>query len=328
MRSAADLIARYTWLVGAATLVFCGVVLLVGPPSPRAAAVTMLVAVGLLGLPHGSYDLEIGRRLFSKRLGGSWWLAFGAAYLVCALLALGFWIVAPWLGLTLLLVGGALHWGADDLEATTGSPRTRAWLAASRGAIPVAGPLLFAPGEVATIFASLVGQSEVSARWTVAAGGVVLLLALPGLIRIVALTRRTNPGAAWRSVLEPAALLALCAAVSPTLAFTVYFCFWHAVRHSIRSAANADPAKTPPQAARAYLLAVAVPTVLTWALGAVAWLTIETEPLTVPATWRLVFVGLFALTVPHVVLEWIENRTKYNHLADTACRTLELQQEP
>jgi uncharacterized membrane protein YccC len=55
--------------------------------------------------------------------------------------------------------------------------------------------------------------------------------------------------------------------------------------------------------AAAYGRAVLGPTLATWALAALAWAALEPGGPVDGAVWRVVFVGLFALTVPHVVLE-------------------------
>lgn len=305
-----SVLATYTWAISVATLVAGALVLVFGSPSPLTSAIIMLVAVALIGLPHGAYDLEVARRIFAHRLGNAWWLLFGIAYLALAVLGLGLWMVLPWVGLTLLLVGGAIHWGLDDLECEHTSRRTRTWLALSRGAIPVASPMAFHSEAVSTIFSAILGAQEVDASLVRVAGVVWLVLACPGIFASVLWVSHAAPAARLRVMVEPLVLIAWFAVAPPILAFTMYFCFWHSVRHSLRSAMAAAPGASVRAAITRYLRASALPTVLTWALAAAAVLVWSGLGDAVQLSWSIVFIGLFALTIPHVTLEWFESRAR------------------
>lgn len=312
---AGSIVARYTWGVAAVTLAMTVVIALLGEPSAMASAVVMVVAVGLIGLPHGSYDMEVARRIFRPRLGRSWWAVFGGAYLIIAGLALGLWIVIPALGLGLLLVGGAAHWGLDDLECAPRGTVTAGWLALSRGAVSVAAPLALQPAAVAEVFASLLGVAGVDPSLVRSLGVGWLIAAAPGVAWSLLLSWRSSRGDAARAAVEIAVLMLWFRVAPPILAFTVYFCLWHSVRHSIRSAIGAQPGDAPMNAAKRYIIASAAPTVLTWLLGgglAAFWMMRDGLGLGATSglelSWGVVFVGLFALTVPHVLLEIIEHR--------------------
>jgi Brp/Blh family beta-carotene 15,15'-monooxygenase len=306
-RNTSRVVARYTWIVGGATLALTLALAALGPPSDTAAALFMLAAVALVGLPHGAYDLEVARRLFATRFGRWWWSGFGAAYLALALLGLALWITAPIVGLALLLLGGAAHWGLDDLEGAPRRHALTAWLALSRGAIPVAAPMAFHADAVTPIFVGLLG-SPVAAAAVQSFGFMWLLIATPG---VAASLWSKNPrplGTKLRIIAEPIVLLLLFATAPPIFAFTIYFCFWHAVRHSLRSALEANPTATPRIALLAYTRAAALPTVLTLLLAAAAAALLLDNAASIEGAWNITFIGLFALTIPHVALEIIEHR--------------------
>ncbi len=297
-----SVLAGYTWSVAAATALAAGRLALAGPPGAAAATVAMLALVAVVGLPHGAYDLEVARRLLAPRVGRGWAMLFCTAYLLLAAIALALWLAAPVAGLVVLLVGGALHWGDDDLEIRARG-RLQHWLlAASRGAIPVGLPMLFHPEAAAAIFAALIGQPEVGAELVQAAGLVAVVLALPGIAAALAIGLRTARSCGIRMAAEIVTLVAWFAIAEPLLAFAVYFCLWHAVRHALRSMATIDPA-SPTRAAGRYLARVAGPTVATWLLAGVLWFLLLDAAIDVTAAWRVVFIGLFALTVPHVLLD-------------------------
>ncbi|MEN0019306.1 MAG: Brp/Blh family beta-carotene 15,15'-dioxygenase [Planctomycetota bacterium] len=300
--------ARYTWAIGALTLAADALVFLAGPPSAALGTAFAVAAVAFVGLPHGAYDLEVARRLLSARLGRWWWLIFGSAYLAIAVVGIGLWLALPIAGLVLLLVGGAMHWGLDDLEHVPRGSIKQAWLALSRGAISVAAPLAFHPQVVAEVFAALLGVATVDAGVVRTAGIAWMLLAVPGVVASLVLAARVERASALRGTFEIAVLIAWFAAAPPVLAFAVYFCFWHSVRHSIRSALGATPQLGLWASARRYLLATAMPTVLTLVLAAVGFFALQHSEGLLEVAWQVIFVGLFALTVPHVILEWFEHR--------------------
>lgn len=306
-------IGIYTWFVAGVTSAFGALSLVVGSPTPAVSAAIMLAAVAFVGLPHGAYDLEVGKRLFSKKLGAAWWAVFGGAYSALVLIGAGFWLLAPLAGLVLLLIGGAVHWGVDDLEelhhATPMRTATRLWLGASRGAVPIAAPMLLCSDEVARIFAVLLRGTPVDAGTVSVLGVAWLLLAAPGLLYGIRHASTIGASHGLRGIAEPAVLLLLFASTSATLGFVVYFCFWHSVRHSIRSACggSSDP-HSATQATVSYVRAVWLPTLVTWLIAGAVYLFGTDAVSFEERAWPLVFVGLFALTVPHVVLELIEHR--------------------
>jgi Brp/Blh family beta-carotene 15,15'-monooxygenase len=299
---------RVTWALCGLTA--AGALLIAGMGSPGAAmsAAIMVALVAVVGLPHGAYDVEIARRLLRPSLGRSWAPLFVASYIALGAAALGFWIAAPWAGLITLLILGALHWGADDLEIRTRSRWLDRALILSRGLVPVALPLAFHPTATATIFGSLLGGVVVSPQVVLTAGVLAAALAAPGLVAAVVLEQRQNADAWARGLAELVVLIAWFAVVPPILAFACYFCLWHAVRHSLRSMARSDGSSIG-SAGRAYLGRVIGPTLATWLLAVIAIRILTPSTAWVEVSWRIVFVGLFALTVPHVALELLAERS-------------------
>ena len=242
----------------------------------------LAVAVLLLGVPHGSLDVLHGRDSYRlARLGP--WALFLVAYLAvgaCVVLA---WAVAPGASLLGLLVISAFHF-SGDLER--GSPLGLRWV---HGLAPVCLPALDHEGELAELFAALApspAAAAISAALAAAAGP----LLLASLVATAAYARR-HAGAS----LEVAATAALCSVASPLLGFGVYFCLLHARRHVGRTRRLYAPS------ASTMLWAAWVPTVAT---GVAGWLAFHLVPAaTVEAgALRVIFVGLAALTVPHMIL--------------------------
>ena len=272
---------------------FCAVALLTAALSPLlaqadpAAALAVLAAlILLLGVPHGALDPVFARNVPGMQRGAQGmvrWAGFWLGYLALAAGVVLLWRLVPAVFLLGFLAISAGHFSGDP---AAGAPPLARML---HGGAPIVLPTLLHAGEVGRLFTLLAGAD---------AAALVLpalhALAWPWLLGL-ALT------AAWRARTDGMAGLELAsvgllAAVAPPLpAFTVFFCGMHSPRHILRTAVYAG------SSLRAVLLGCAGPMLLT-ALGAMAawwWLDgVAVEARVI----QLVFVGLAALTVPHMAL--------------------------
>lgn len=81
---------------------------------------------------------------------------------------------------------------------------------------------------------------------------------------------------------------------TPLLSFAVYFALWHSPRHLLASGVD-----------RRSMAPTVVATIATLGLGVGAWVLME--PATATAI-RVVFIGLAALTVPHLAVTAVARR--------------------
>ena len=282
---------------------FLAVALLVSPfaPSlPLALQLTVLaLAVVIFGLPHGALDLA----LVQGASRGSWTALVGAAilYLMASGLVVMVWISAPVAALLGFLAIAVIHFGLGDTEDLHGPQRAMEVIA--RGGFVGIAPLVFHPQTTRDLFALLVGPAATANLDAALAVMTTPATRLWLACLVVALAWRTiqrAPG--WISaVMELLLTAAIFAVFHPLAAFLLYFCFVHSVRHI----ADLGAARFPDSAARArrWLLLESLPfTVATVALGMVAWLVFAGSVAFDEAMMRLVFWGLSALTVPHMIL--------------------------
>ena len=282
---------------------FLAVALLVSPfaPSlPLALQLTVLaLAVVIFGLPHGALDLA----LVQGASRGSWTALVGAAilYLMASGLVVMVWISAPVAALLGFLAIAVIHFGLGDTEDLHGPQRAMEVIA--RGGFVGIAPVVFHPQTTRDLFALLVGPAATANLDAALAVMTTPATQLWLACLVVALAWRTiqrAPG--WISaVMELLLTAAIFAVFHPLAAFLLYFCFVHSVRHI----ADLGAARFPDSAARArrWLLLESLPfTVATVALGMVAWLVFAGSVAFDEAMMRLVFWGLSALTVPHMIL--------------------------
>ena len=270
--------------------VFCGLALalvivsLVGARlQPRHELLVAGALVLLLGMPHGAFDVVFARKLLGVA-GGKGWVLFSLFYVGLSAAVVGLWAVAPTPFLCAFLIFSAVHFGGDPAGGVS-------WLTRGLyGGAVIVLPALWHGPELQRLLGLVAGPS--SAAFV---APVLSQLALPWLAATVlacALAVRTSRLAAC----ESAALAALSLAVPPLVAFTVYFCAMHSPRHILRTLAGlqADEAR--------HALALALwPTLAVLVTAAVLGWRMSDLPVEA-GVMQLVFVGLAALTLPHMVL--------------------------
>ncbi len=258
-----------------------------GLAGARLGALQELLVAGvltlLLGMPHGAFDAVFARRLFGV-VGVRAWALFALLYIGLAAAVVGCWYLAPTPFLCAFLVFSAVHFGGDP---PAGVPvLARGLYGGAVIVLPALGHRtelqqllgwVAGPGSAAFVTPVL---SQLAAPWLAATALTCVLLA------------RTSRAAAC----ELAALAAVSVTAPPLVAFTIYFCAMHSPRHILRTLASLPGAGLREALALALWPTLAVLT----ALAGIGWLTRGMA--LAPWVMQLVFVGLAALTLPHMLL--------------------------
>lgn len=268
---------------GLGALLLATATLALGRLDERIELIVVAALIVVLGLPHGALDTLFAHRLYGvNTLGG--WLRFGIIYLLLSALVVGLWLLQPTLFLGGFLVISAAHFSGDPGAGTPWPAR-----ALYGGAIIILPALLHAE-DMARLFALLAGAqpAAILVSW-------LSLLAWPWLAGLVlALLQRVR--ADWLTALEMGAVGVLAIVAPPLVAFVVFFCGMHSARHILRSMDYSGRSSL-----RQLLAAALLPMLGVFAGSAVAWHFLKETSLDARIV-QLVFVGLAALTVPHMVL--------------------------
>ena len=239
--------------------------------------------VAVLGLPHGALDLPIAEMLWPLK-GWRGKLRFAVFYLGLTALVIALWLAVPGFALFAFLAYSAWHFAEDWQD----SALILRW---TGGVATVGAPALFHKSEVTALFTHLASAPAAGIAADVLAilGGAALIALLGSII----LSRHRR----GRDSLEQLALFTAAFFLPPLVYFMVYFCALHAIRHFTLAIAKI-------QNIRRSLIAATCLSVLVIAAAALTALQLQTaHHLAVDeAVFRVVFIGLAALTVPHMIL--------------------------
>ncbi len=259
---------------------------------PEVGTIAVLLAVIVLGVPHGALDGEVARAVLRPRLGSAWFAVFALPYLALAGLVLAAWRVAPLPTLALFLAASVRHFGTEE------APGADALETLVRGGLPVAMPVLVHPVATAVLLGTVAGVPLTAPpAWLEAGARGWLVLALAWAVR--AATHRP------RDLVVPAGLAALFAILPPLTGFAIYFVCVHAPAHT--AALICNPGRAPRVVDRRSATLLALPlTVLTVLLGAALWRLYDGDA--ADRLLALTIQGLAALTLPHMLFEAVLDR--------------------
>jgi Brp/Blh family beta-carotene 15,15'-monooxygenase len=274
--------AWQTWLFAATAIVAISMNLLF-QPDLMVQLFVLVPPIAILGLPHGALDLSIAQALWPL-VGWQGKARFVSAYVGLTLLVIGFWIVFPGPALFGFLIYSAFHFssdwdGEDNLLRIIG------------GVTTVGAPALFWQAKVAAIFAYLAPEP--------AANLAALSLAIAGCVALILCVSLTIlcPMVRTRATVEQGIIWIAAACLSPLVYFVIYFCSLHTVRHFTSALASLENQ-------RHALRTAGLLTALTVFGGLIGFIILQKADTAVPeqSILQIVFIGIAALTVPHMLL--------------------------
>lgn len=242
----------------------------------------LVLLIALVGVPHGALDPLVAFAAGIARDRTQLFL-FLCMYVTQAAAVLAVWYLLPVLAFGVFLMLSIYHFSGDWRNDVPAWPRLGA------AATIVSAPPLFHPAETAEIFAILVPESSVPEIMPVLQLLAILSFAVlvPGIVK---LGKQSAYGA-----MELASLPVLAWALPPLVFFVVYFCGLHSPRHFIETIT--DLMVRP----GLILLVTVGVTMLTLGICLAAFFMLPAGSIDTRLL-QLVFLGLAALTVPHMIL--------------------------
>ena len=253
------------------------------------ASVIALLFVILIGLPHGAFDGAIANHLGAGRsLAAA--TKFITSYCAAAGLVIAVWIMFPAVTLTLFLMISMIHFGRGDASAKSGPVFMMQVLL--HGGLPIFGIIYFQQSSVIPLFDALTNGSSNLAILTSN-----IMVPVMGLTFVFYGLMAFRDSSLHVRFVEFILLAVVFVILPPLVSFALYLCIIHTGRHRRRI----WHVLASPSLPRGFYRQAAGFTLASWLFGGAAFLWLETGDLDA-AMLQVVFIGLAALTVPHMIL--------------------------
>ena len=253
----------------------------------------------ILGVSHGALDNIKGRKLIKilKIKNISYF------YLVYILIGLGIillWILFPQSLLLLFLIIASYHFGKEDSEFISKNKKESFLLKTFKGSIIIVSPLLFNQNKTLEIFNSI--NFDLSNTLLVKTEFLVILLLLSFISNLI-LSFNKNYDEKSVLLMDFFSIITLNIFLNPLLAFTIYFCFLHSFRHSIKLIFELN--KNFKKGIFLFIKKALPLTFITGIIFIVALNFLNHEFKLNESVNMVIFIGLASLTFPHILLEYL-----------------------
>ena len=265
-----------------------------------------LLLILIIGVSHGSLDHIKGVKLL-KILNLNNILIFYLTYLLIALSVTIFWILFPAITLIFFLIVASFHFGKEDTQfLISKNSFLDQLLYFFKGSLIILAPLFFHFDETIDIFKLLLIENEnfyLSLNF-VEDNKILNIGIILSTISSIFLFLRRFEIKKFIIFLDYFSVIILNFYFTPLIAFTIYFCFLHSIRHSISLMFELDHQNL----VNGLLIFVkkALPlTFLTATFCFIGLYFLNKNYGFDSSILKLIFIGLASLTFPHILLEYL-----------------------
>jgi Brp/Blh family beta-carotene 15,15'-monooxygenase len=264
-----------------------------------------LLLILIIGVSHGSLDHIKGKKLLELFNIKSNYI-FYITYILVSTAVIITWILLPSMTLIFFLIIASYHFGKEDTQFLINDRSYfTQMLYFFKGFLTILAPLYFHFQETIAIFKLLLIDNEMfylSLNF-IETNKVIQIGIICSTLSSIFLFIKNFEIKKFVIFLDYFSILILNYYLSPLLAFTVYFCFLHSIRHSISLAIELDPYSV----VNGFKLFVkkALPlTILTGVFSFIALYLLSNSYNFDSAILKIIFIGLASLTFPHILLEY------------------------
>ena len=259
-----------------------------------------LFLILILGISHGALDNVKGVKLL-KLFGYKHKISFYLAYMFISLLIIILWLIFPNTVLLLFLVVAAYHFGKED---TVFSFKKKFFISEClfflKGSAVIMAPLLLKREKTNEIFRILnfnLFEAEFFSN-----DFLIAILCLSFLSSLY-ISKKENADLKSLMIMDFFSIIILNFFLSPILAFTLYFCFLHSIRHSISLIFELD--KSLKLGIKKFIKKAIPLTIATAVIFLIAISFLNNFFKLDEAIYKVIFIGLASLTFPHILLEYL-----------------------
>ena len=268
-------------------------------------SILCLLLILIIGVSHGSLDHIKGKKLLELFNIKSNYI-FYITYILISAAVIASWILLPSMTLTLFLIIASYHFGKEDTQflINDGSYLTQ-MLYFFKGFLIILAPLYFHFQETIEIFKLLLIDNEMfylSLNF-IETNKVFQIGIICSTLSSIFLLSNNFEIKKFIIFLDYFSILILNYYLSPLLAFTIYFCFLHSIRHSISLAIELDP-NSVINGFKLFVIKALPLTILTSVFSFFALYLLNNLYNLDSAILKIIFIGLASLTFPHILLEY------------------------
>ena len=253
-----------------------------------------------IGISHGALDNIKGKKLlkFFKIKSIS---IFYIVYIFISLFIILIWLFFPKFLLVSFLIIASYHFGKEDTDFIVDKKNLKIdLLYFLKGSLVIVAPLIFHKNETIHIFNSLnFNISEV----IIVEDKFLYFFLIASLTSSLYLVSKKKLDLKSLLIMDYLSVLMLNYFLNPILAFTIYFCFLHSIRHSISLMLQLD--NNIFRGFRSFIKKAIPLTLITAIMYLISLYYINHYYELDQAVYKVIFIGLASLTFPHILLEYL-----------------------
>ena len=265
-----------------------------------------LLLILSIGISHGSLDNIKGKKLF-QIFGINNLSIFYLLYILTSITIIILWIIAPMFSLLIFLIIASYHFGKEDTQfLIIENSYYNQFLFFLKGSLIVFAPMYFHFDETISIFRLLLIENESFYKFLdlIESNRVLLYCVILSTLANILLFAKNFELKKFTIFLDYFSILIINYYFSPLVAFTIYFCFLHSIRHSISLMSELDENNL----GNGFKIFIkkALPLTFITAIFCVIGLYLLNNTYNFDSSiLKIIFIGLASLTFPHILLEYL-----------------------
>ncbi len=259
-----------------------------------------------IGISHGSLDNEKGRKLFHI-LEINNFLIFYVAYILIGLIVITLWIFIPYISLITFLIVASYHFGKEDTQfLIIENSYYNQFLFFLKGSLIIFAPMYFHFDETISIFRFLLIENETfyNILDLIETKTILLYCIILSTLANIILFAKNFELKKFTIFLDYFSIIIINYYFSPLIAFTIYFCFLHSIRHSISLMSELDENNLS-NGFKIFIKKALPLTIITIIFCLIGLYLLNNTYNFESSILKIIFIGLASLTFPHILLEYL-----------------------
>jgi len=265
-----------------------------------------LLLILSIGISHGSLDDVKGRKLFQIFEIKKFYI-FYLAYILIAIIVIILWILIPYVSLIIFLTVASYHFGKEDTQfLIVENSYYNQFLFLLKGSLIIFAPMYFHFDETISIFRLLLIENENFYNFLdlIESKRILLHCIILSTLANILLFTKNFELKKFTIFLDYFSIIIINYYFSPLVAFTIYFCFLHSVRHSISLMSELDRDDLG-NGFKIFVKKALPLTIITAIFCAIGLYLLNNTYNLESSILKIIFIGLASLTFPHILLEYL-----------------------